>query len=344
MDKRQEYRKRRRKRLAEALPSDRKLTAGLATALESMEERVEELEVLKRETNTFYSSHPSEIVFCRINGDERALLVKYGSTHSYLTNLSRAGIEYEAEVYRRILYPHRISAPPLRGILEQEGNEITWLIIEYLTKCVRLDNLTTAIVTAAAWLGKLHAYAENGRFKDSFSFLKVYDFDFYDYWLRGAARRIAPLDTKYPWIPDLVETTRGLLADLSSKPRVFIHGEFYPHNILVQDGEIYPVDWETAAFGLAEIDLVSLVDGWPEEVIEMCTRAYGFARWGDAFRPEFERSLLFADLYWNVRWLSGIGKRNRGAFDPSKRSGLPPRINRLRTICNLLSRSSQARV
>jgi thiamine kinase-like enzyme len=71
----------------------------------------------------------------------------------------------------------------------------------------------------------------------------------------------------------------GQLQVLLEPPLTIIHGEYYGRNILVQDGVIYPVDWELAAMAAGEIDLASLTDQWPSSITEQCEVAYQQARW-----------------------------------------------------------------
>jgi thiamine kinase-like enzyme len=82
-----------------------------------------------------------------------------------------------------------------------------------------------------------------------------------------------------------------------------IHGEFYPKNVLFHDGTIYPVDWESAAIGAAEIDLAALIEGWPAETVQACTQEYKGARWPTGVPVDFERRLAGARLYLQFRWL-----------------------------------------
>ena len=95
--------------------------------------------------------------------------------------------------------------------------------------------------------------------------------------------------------------------DLLAPPQTVIHGEYYPQNVLAQEGVIYPVDWESAAVAAGEIDLASLTEGWPAEFARRCEEEYALARWPEGAPPEFERTLAVARLYFPLRWLGHAG-------------------------------------
>ena len=87
-----------------------------------------------------------------------------------------------------------------------------------------------------------------------------------------------------------------------------IHGEYYPKNILVHEGKIYPVDWESAAVAIGEIDFASLTEKWPQAIVQMCRDEYVRARWGQAAAPDFELKLMAAQLYLHFRWLGNLAE------------------------------------
>ena len=110
-------------------------------------------------------------------------------------------------------------------------------------------------------------------------------------------RRAAGTPTRYllelraAWFRDLAERARDALGGLGRRPRAgacaapssattrsssalaalpptFVHGEFYPSNVLVEttpEGPVcVPVDWEMAAVGPGLVDLAALAGGWDE--------------------------------------------------------------------------------
>jgi thiamine kinase-like enzyme len=103
-----------------------------------------------------------------------------------------------------------------------------------------------------------------------------------------------------------------MAEELASNPLTVIHGEYYPKNILVRaQTEIVPVDWESAAIGPGEIDLASLIEGWPEDSRAACRRAYLGARWDGGCPDEFERRLASARMYFALRWLGDASQHER---------------------------------
>ena len=82
-----------------------------------------------------------------------------------------------------------------------------------------------------------------------------------------------------------------------------IHGEYYPHNILVTSGRIYPIDWESVAIAAGEIDLAALTEDWSPELVRQCEQEYQQTRWGSACPPDFAQRLAAARLYLCFRWL-----------------------------------------
>jgi thiamine kinase-like enzyme len=86
-------------------------------------------------------------------------------------------------------------------------------------------------------------------------------------------------------------------------PPTVIHGEYTPKNVLVRDGIIYPVDWESAAIAVGEIDLAILTDRWPVEIVQQCKLEYQRARWPEGWPVDFERTFDAAQLYLHFLWL-----------------------------------------
>ena len=93
------------------------------------------------------------------------------------------------------------------------------------------------------------------------------------------------------------------MALLLAPPVTIIHGEFYQKNVLLRDGTIYPVDWQSAAIASGEIDLAALVERWPAAIARACEDAYQRARWPDGAPTDFLRRLDAARVYLQFRWL-----------------------------------------
>jgi aminoglycoside phosphotransferase (APT) family kinase protein len=142
------------------------------------------------------------------------------------------------------------------------------------------------------------------------SFLKRYDAEYYLGWAHRTALLAGPLHARLPWLATLCQRFEILVPLLLAPPPTIIHGEYYGRNILVQDGIVYPVDWESAAIAAGEIDLASLTDQWPSSITEECELAYQHARWPQGTPIEFERRLAAARLYLHFRWLGELRDGN----------------------------------
>lgn len=281
-------------------PEKRALAAGLSAILGGP------VSVLAREPLVYWSTHPAEIVTCRSGGGATLrLLCKYSGGVDSTAHGHRGGVPYEAEVYRRILAFPKVSAPRLHGTHVDQATGWSWLVLEYLDDCLRLDRTDgdAAITGAATWLGTFHASHVRLARGPSHAFLSRYDEKYYGGWVERALRFAGPLERGVPWLPAVCAAAGEIFEPLLRAPQTVIHGEFYPHNVLVQDGRLMPVDWESAAVGAGEIDLAALTDGWGERISSACLEAYLRARGPDRDRSATERRLDAARAYLCFRWL-----------------------------------------
>ena len=107
-----------------------------------------------------------------------------------------------------------------------------------------------------------------------------------------------------PWLVDVINYFRDNVDILLEAPQTLIHGEYYSKNILLREGVIYPVDWESAAFAPGEIDLASIIEARKDDVVARITESYIHARFkNDVFdKAGFEKRLLMARLYLHFRF------------------------------------------
>ena len=88
------------------------------------------------------------------------------------------------------------------------------------------------------------------------------DEDYYFNTLRIAVERILELSgrplLRTEWLA-LREQCRPVVELLRAQPKSFIHFEYTPHNLMMQNGAITPIDFEQATMGPAEFDLVALL-------------------------------------------------------------------------------------
>jgi aminoglycoside phosphotransferase (APT) family kinase protein len=160
-----------------------------------------------------------------------------------------------------------------------------------------------ALLKAAAWLGHFHSICEDPRARHSFGFLNTYDDEYFRSWTRRTLQFACPIYRRVPWLAVVCEAIDETVLPILRSPKVVIHGEYYPMNILLRCGTVFPVDWESAALAIGEIDLASLTDGWPAATVQDCVAEYVGARWPHGEPADFERKYSAAQLYWCLRWL-----------------------------------------
>src|SRR5205814_9096019 len=110
------------------------------------------------------------------------------------------------------------------------------------------------VVRAAAWAGRFHAALQRRLAAGPVPGLKAYDADYYRGWVRRTARYAGPWFRRFAWLRGLCDRFDEAVAVLLAAPPTVVHGEYYPHNILVRDDAVYAVDWESAAVAAGEID------------------------------------------------------------------------------------------
>jgi aminoglycoside phosphotransferase (APT) family kinase protein len=228
-------------------------------------------------------------------------------------------------VYRQLLRKLPLSSPRFYGVHLDCTRDETWLILEYLDDAVPLSEAPwsgvgletsrpVALFQAARWLGHFHSIGETSLTHDAVRFLRIYDAEYYQSWARRTLQFARPLFHRFPWLAVLCEELNESILPILGTSKVFIHGEFYPGNILFRAGTVYPVDWESAAYAAGEIDLASLIDRWPAAIVRDCVTEYIGARWPHGAPADFERRYIAAQLYWCFRWL---GDRQDWTLDQS---------------------------
>jgi fructosamine-3-kinase len=286
-----------------AYPDPPALTAGLSAAFGGT------VSVIRRERNPMTSTHPSEVVSCRLaDGADVRVFCKYGADRPrHLDGGHRGGVGYEAAVYRELLRPSGVSAPRFYGAYTDPGTGEVWLFVEYLARATLVSKSPhPGMVLAARWLGRFHRAFE-GRPAPA---LNHYDASYYRAWARRTAELTVTWRDRFPWARALckrfVEETAD---DLCRLPATVVHGELYPGNVLLSGDVVCPIDWESAAVGPGEIDLASLTENWPAAVASECEREYCDARWPAGPPAGFPERITAARLYWGFRWLGDAPAR-----------------------------------
>jgi hypothetical protein len=261
--------------------------------------------IVQRTPNVYTSSFGSEVITCQErDGAVRRLLCKYGPTGVDSGHGHRGGVAYEGAVYRHVLEPAGMDTPRLSGVHDERAEGRTWLVIEYLGDAERVAWHPPAMAPAARWIGRFHARMERRVQAPGLAFLRRYDQHYYAGWAKRADLLVSEArKQRFPWWPRLCERFGACARLLLEAPATVIHGEYYPKNVLCVGDVIHPVDWESAAIGSGEVDLASLVEGWPDELVRECVESYRTTRWPRGAPARFERVLDAARVYLALRWL-----------------------------------------
>ena len=270
--------------------------------------------VLERAPSTTTSWFPAEILTCRgLDGETVRLLCKRGGGLAFGGHGHRGGVAREAAVYRHVLARLNVTAPRFHGAFTDPHTGEPCLVIEFVEGATTADgarDAPRALETAARWAARFH----NLTAESDLAFpLPRYDEAYYSQWANRTLDLAGRWRDRLDWLEDFVAAARSLLAGLAQRHSTVIHGEFTPHNVLVRDGVVFPVDWESAAVGLPEIDLVSLIDGWPASVARRCVRGL----LGGALRSS------------RAGRLATTGGRGPAVLEPSMAGG-SPRVDRHR--------------
>ena len=144
-----------------------------------------------------------------------------------------------------------------------------------------------------------------------------YDRQLFGVWLDRAdrflhARRAAQSATVWRQFRRVANRYDQVIDRLLTLPRAFIHGEFYPSNIILRDAAlinpICPIDWEAAAMAPGLIDLTALTSGdWTTDQRRELVSAYREALepadgWPPAM-PELLECVDYCQLHLAMQWL-----------------------------------------
>jgi hypothetical protein len=261
------------------------------------------VEIISRANFIESSTFPVEIVTCKTkDGKTYSLFCKYLAGMGANNFGHRGGVEYEAKIYELILDKAPVSKIKFFGQCRLNENGDLLLVIEYLGESLRMlySSDPDAIIKAAEWIGNFHKIQE----VNAPSFVTVYDKAYYLIWSERFRNLTKALHEKFPWLISLANYYEINVDSLLSCNQTIIHGEFYPKNILLKEGIIYVVDWESAAIAPGEIDLASLIEGWDNDMIHKIKSAYKKARWPEEnfSKDEFEKRILLTQIYFHFWW------------------------------------------
>ncbi|MCP4406822.1 MAG: phosphotransferase [Gammaproteobacteria bacterium] len=289
-----------------AYPQTWVLNKGLAAVLEQCGESHDRLVIIERRANIEASTFPSEIVTCQLDGQRIVhLFCKYSIELDHDVYGHRGGVEYEARVYRSLLQQMELSVPKFYGFYQEPKSDRSCLVLGYLANTVRVSRTSDPddMLKAARWLGCFHAHNETHLQQEEIAFLHRYDADSYLGWAHRALLFAKQRSRSLSWLHTLCARFENQVDALLSEPLTIIHGEFYSQNVMVHQGNLYPLDWESAAIAAGELDLASLTDRWPDKVTQSCEKRYRQARWEGSSPEGFHQRLQIARIYTQLRWL-----------------------------------------
>jgi aminoglycoside phosphotransferase (APT) family kinase protein len=243
----------------------------------------------------------------------------------------RRGVAHEVRAYREILSRTGLShARFIGGHVDDNGN--TWLVMEYLDGCESVETAgDAALAVSASWIGAFHAQMTAVTTSRHLPFLRRYDARYYMGWARRSAMFAGSVGDEFGWFRPLCQSFGEAVELLVGDGLTVVHGEYTVENVLARGPQVFPIDWETAAVGPGEIDLVTLTHGWPRPAVEGAQKAYTTARWGASAPADHAQRRDAAALYSIFRWLgyrpSWPSKRERrewleGLHAPAARLGL----------------------
>jgi len=272
----------------------------------SRSDSVNVLEISSRKPAVKSGTFAAEIITCRINGERSIdLRCKYLAGHeNNQEGGHRGGVEYEAKIYESLFGQINLPLASFFGKFQIKEDKLFCMVSEFLdtSVCINQSALPDRMEKAADWIGSFHAAFEM-KVPD---FVINYDEKYYRHWVMNVQNIALELRPEYPWLNDVCNFFLEKLDYLTNGPKTLIHGEFYPNNILLKDGVVYPVDWESAAFAPGEIDLASLTEGYADEKMESMINRYLLSRWHvqeEYSYEDFAKRLLMARIYFHFRWL-----------------------------------------
>ena len=258
--------------------------------------------VISRRPWPFEGTFDAEVVTCRTaTGDIRRVYCKHGPDIDGTQHAAyghRGGLGREAAVYSYVLDPLGVSAPRCIAFRHDDLTDADWLVLEFLEGATPLleSRRTRSLDRAAEWLGSFHGATE-GLWPDLLlSGVPFRDAAWYQGWMDRTASWAGVLHLRYPWLATACRNTE-LFEPLLTAPHSVVHGEFSPANVLLRDGEVYPIDWESAAMAPGELDLAFFTLGWPRRLRRRVEAAYARRRWPAGVPAEFAETLRAARIH-----------------------------------------------
>lgn len=182
----------------------------------------------------------------------------------------------EIATYERILAPFAIGAPRFYGSAIA-GNGRHWLFLERV-RGVPLTEVGDFSVwlQVSAWLAGMHdRLARDRRTANAIAAVPLVPYNRMHarVWMARAQQHVdadaAQPRSRRRGFSALAPKYESVLDEVAAQPVGFVHGEFFPSNVLVETTAdqvgVRPIDWEVAGVGPMLMDLAALTGGrWTE--------------------------------------------------------------------------------
>lgn len=227
------------------------------------------------------TSFPCYVITIQIEqGKSLKLFLKdYGSSRLPKDDLS-ARREREKQIYLDLLKDTNLGTATCFGTVWDETAGRHWLLLEYVEGTELRSCGFEAWVSAAAWLGKLHAYfLKNAEKLTEAAYLVLHDETFFEFRARSALDSMRLYRNHFAERLSVVLTNYGeIIAKMVDQPQLLVHGSYRSQNILISQPDspsrVCPVDWELAGLGSPYYDLAFLTDGYESPRLDLLLDAY----------------------------------------------------------------------
>ena len=294
------------------VPSDAVLIDTIAAATG------DQVELLGRRPYEYATSAALEELTVRIGGGERRLIVKHLGWDGLIDD-ARTSKQAWLHDPRRELAAYRALAgddvtPRFYGGADaQAPDDIAWIVVDKVDG-VELWQIGDVAVwrAVAAWLAAFHDRFAGAvdAMRVANGYLVTYDGEWVATWMdRGMAAVARSGDPRVAALGVVLNHRDAIVAEWATLPARYIHGEFYPSNVLVGPGiaptattiDVRPVDWEMTGLGPAALDVAALSGGWAPAERDALIASYVGASQGQV--GDVHRAVDLARLHLALRWL-----------------------------------------
>lgn len=239
------------------------------------QELAQRVKSLRRRLSSYSSSYTIENLDVTLtHGKRLRLILKDLSPPSQLPTARQIRPRFlynparEIEVYQSILNPAQLGTAHCHGAVNLPEQKRHWLFLEHVAgQLLWQTGSLEAWDAAARWLATLHdRFLSNkpGRAKT----ILHCDEKFFAVWITRAEKFLRQQAFQSAGTQRQFDRLAGnyhrVVRRLVKLPVTFIHGEFYPSNVIVRKRKHAPIcaiDWELAAIGPGVLDLAALTSG-----------------------------------------------------------------------------------